>query len=241
MSNWYIVVKGQTRGPASTETMLGYLKTRDRAQTYVWRESFDDWRLAKDVPELGGAHPPPLPLVAVRQAHPVSADGKPQRKPRKIRWFKIGALVGLVYAFIGIVAGDASQQDVFYLGGYISGGVGIFGLVGFIAGVIDDLIHRPAEAELPSGTARALSTDEPVIAGGRRNFIARHWRELPLWVSHWLINFLGNLCAVTVPIVLAVITHLARLLRSRDHGRASSWLLAGSSSELGAQQSDTAR
>jgi hypothetical protein len=92
MSNWYIIVEGQARGPVSTETVLAYLKTRDRAETYVWREGFDDWGLAKDVPELRGAYPPPLP-VAVRHPHSVPAEAKPQRKPRTARIGRGGGLL----------------------------------------------------------------------------------------------------------------------------------------------------
>jgi uncharacterized protein DUF4339 len=52
MSKWYVAVEGQARGPVSTETVLTYLQTRNRAEVYVWHEGFTDWRLAKDVAEL---------------------------------------------------------------------------------------------------------------------------------------------------------------------------------------------
>jgi GYF domain 2 len=205
MSKWYVAVQGQARGPLTTEAVLAYLDTRNRAQIYVWRDGFDGWRLAKDVPELRGAGPPPVPLVAIRHAEPVPAAAKPQRKSRKARWFKIGAIIGLVYALIGIAAGRPSEQNAFFLVGYISGGVGFFGLVGFIAGVIGDLTHRPAKIGSAS-PEKAVSAVEPVTATGHGNFIVRHWRgELPLWVSYWLINFLGNLCTVAIPILIAAI------------------------------------
>jgi GYF domain 2 len=205
MSKWYVAVEGQARGPVSTETVLAYLETRNRAEIYVWREGFDDWHLAKDIPELRGAGPPPVPLIAVPDAEFVPAKAKPQRKSRKARWFKIGAIIGLVYALVGIAAGLPSQQNAFFLGGYILGGVCFLGLVGFIAGVIADLIHRPAKTGSAS-PEKAVFAVEPVIAPGDGNFIVRHWRgELPLWVSYWVINFLGNLCAVAVPILLAAV------------------------------------
>jgi hypothetical protein len=206
MSNWYIVIEGQAWGPASTETMLGYLKTRDRAQTYVWREGFDNWHLVKDVPELRGIGPPPMPPVAVHDADSVLAKEKPQRKARKVRWLKIGAIIGLVYALVCIAAGIPSQQDIFYLGGYILGLVGFAGLLGFIAGFIADLMRGPAKAEPGPLPTRAVPATEPPIAPGRGNFIARHWRgELPLWVSYWVINFLGDLCVAAVPILIGAI------------------------------------
>jgi hypothetical protein len=71
--------------------------------------------------------------------------------------------------------------------------------VGFIAGVIADLIHHSAKA------GSRPSPDRPTpAASGHRNFIVRHWRgELPLWVSYWLINVLGNLCAIVAGVLLA--------------------------------------
>src|SRR5262249_51057224 len=176
---------------------------RNRAEIYVWREGFDEWRLAKDVAELRGAGPPPVPLVANPDTEFVPAEGKPQRKSRKARWFKIGAIIGLVYALIRIAAGHPSQHDFFFLSGYILGGVGFLGFVGFITGVVADLSHRPAKTGSPA-TEKAISAVAPVIGHG--NFIVRHWRgELPLWVSYWAINFLGNLCVVAIPILIAAV------------------------------------
>lgn len=207
MSEWYVAVEGRARGPVPTEVVLAYLKSRDRAEIHVWREGFDDWRLAKDVPELRGAgSPAPVPVLAVRHADPVPKEAKPPRKSRKVRWFKIGAIIGLAYAFVGIAAGRASHEDVPFLIGYISGGVGLAGFVGFIAGVIADLINGSKKTELASSSASVVSAAETGIAPGRRNFVARHWRgELPLWVSYWVINFLGNVCGVAVPVLIAAL------------------------------------
>src|SRR5262249_27300186 len=121
------------------------------------------------------------------------------------RWFKIGAIIGLVYALIGIAAGLPSEHDAVFLGGYILGGVSFLGLAGFIAGLIADLIRRPAKTGSAS-PEKAVSAVEPVIASGHGNFIVRHWRgELPLWVSYWVINVLGNLCAFAIPILIAAV------------------------------------
>ena len=132
----------------------------------------------------------------------VPTEPKPQRKSRKARWLKIGAIIGFVYSLIAIAAGLPSQQDAFFLGGYILSGVVFFGFVGFIAGVIADLSHRPAKSGSPS--RKRISAVAPVI--GHSNFIVRHWRgELPLWVSYWVINFLGNFCVVAIPILIAAV------------------------------------
>jgi hypothetical protein len=99
---------------------------------------------------------------------------------------------------VSIAAGRPSQQDAFFLAGYILGGVGLLGLVGFIAGVVADL---RAKTESDPSPEKAVSA-----APKHGNFIVRHWRgELPLWVSYWVINFLGNLCAVAVPILIAAV------------------------------------
>jgi hypothetical protein len=118
----------------------------------------------------------------------------------------IGAIIGLVYALVQVATGHASQQDAFFLGGYILGGVGFLGLVGFISGVVADLIHARSKAGSAPSPERAVSAAEPVSAPSHGNFIVHHWRgELPLWVSYWVINFLGNLCAVAIPILIAAI------------------------------------
>jgi hypothetical protein len=73
MFEWYVAVGGQSRGPASTETVLAYLNTRDRGDIYVWQEGFDYWRLATDVPELRGANAPPASGSRAAQRYVVSA------------------------------------------------------------------------------------------------------------------------------------------------------------------------
>ena len=150
MSNWYVAVEGQAWGPISTDAVLAYLKTRNRAEIYVWREGFQHWCLAKDVPDLRGAdHPPPVPLVARRDPKFGSPEAKPHRQSRKVRWFKIGAIICLVCALVGIAAELPSQQNAFFLAGYITGGVGFLGLLGFITGIIADLIHGIAILRRP--------------------------------------------------------------------------------------------
>ncbi|SEC02333.1 hypothetical protein SAMN05519104_0589 [Rhizobiales bacterium GAS188] len=52
------------------------------------------------------------------------------------------------------------------------------------------------------GISPAGATNDPLARLKRprfSNFIARHWRgELPLWVSYWIIGFLGNIVAGAV-------------------------------------------
>jgi hypothetical protein len=62
-----------------------------------------------------------------------------------------------------------------------------------------DLIQRPTLTGPATSPDQALST-----AAGRGNFIVRHWRgELPLWISYWIVNFVGNVCAVVVTVLIA--------------------------------------
>ena len=179
MSEWYVVVEGQTRGPVSTATVLTYLTTRNRAEVQVWREGFDDWRFASDVAELR-APPSPTPLVAIRDPEPAPEVTKPARKSRKLRWSVIGATIGFAYSLVGIAMGRSPATNIPYLVGYIFGGVGFAGLVGFLAGVIGDAFGRRSKPETIHIPIAPGVTGEPISAAGSRNFIARHWRgELP--------------------------------------------------------------
>ena len=148
---------------------------------------------------------PPCHRSPFVNSTPAPTVAKPQRKSRKVRWLKIGAIIGLVYGFVCIAAGLPSEQGGFFLTGYILGQVGLVGFVGFIAGVVADLINGRKKAErLPSPEGAAPA--EQGIAPGRSNFIARHWQgALPLWMSYWVINFLGNLCGIAVPILIAAL------------------------------------
>src|SRR5882757_824600 len=123
MSELYVVVDGQARGPVSNETVLAYLKTRNRAEVRVWREGFDGWRLADDVAELRAA-PPPLPLVAIRDPEPRPDVTESARKSRKLRWFIIGATVGFLYSLVALAAYRPAATTVFYLLSYILGVTG---------------------------------------------------------------------------------------------------------------------
>jgi hypothetical protein len=201
MSEWYVVVEGQARGPVSNETVLAYLKTRNRAEVRVWREGFDGWRLADDVAELRAALPP-LPLVAIRDPGPRPDVTESARKSRKLRWFIIGATVGFLYSLVALAADRPAATTVFYLLSYILGGTGLAGLVGFIAGVIGDVFGQKTKPETIQ--TPTVSTAETVRVTRGRNFIARHWRgELPLWMSYWVIGILVNPCAIVVPVFIA--------------------------------------
>jgi predicted Zn finger-like uncharacterized protein len=59
-ATWYIVVDGEQKGPLSPiELSQLFAKGSVGLDSYVWKESFDDWKVAGDVPDLaqvfGGA------------------------------------------------------------------------------------------------------------------------------------------------------------------------------------------
>ena len=208
MSDWYIFIDGQARGPGSTDQLIAYLQEHDPAHTQVWREGFDGWKLAREVPELAAAlaaAPPPVappvpasaptsvPTVAPSVPPAASrspAQPQPRVKSRARRWAKWGALAGLVYAVARIAAGAAGSGGTPYLAGYIGGGVLMGTLIAVIAGAVAGLVSR-------SQTAAASPASVAPPSGG--NFIVRHWRgELKLWVSYWIVVFVGNFAAAIV-------------------------------------------
>ena len=58
MTEWHISVNGEQHGPYDQATAAGYV--RQHPDAYVWRAGFDNWRLARDVPELSGGAPSPF-------------------------------------------------------------------------------------------------------------------------------------------------------------------------------------
>jgi hypothetical protein len=220
VSDWYIFIDGQARGPGSTDQLIAYLQKNDSAHTQVWREGFEGWTLARDVPELAAAlaaAPPPVaeppspepssasaptsvPAVAPSvqpEASQSPAQPQPRVKSRARRWARWGALAGLVYAVALIAAGSAGSGGVPYFTGYIGGAVLMGTLIAVIAGAVADLVRR-------SNTAAAPSAPQ-----SRGNFIVRHWRgELKLWVSYWIVLFVGNFAAA---IVIGIIVASVRL------------------------------
>jgi len=52
-AGWYVVVDGEQRGPlAPIELSQLFAKGSVGLDSYVWKEGFDDWKIASDVPEL---------------------------------------------------------------------------------------------------------------------------------------------------------------------------------------------
>ena len=50
---WYVVIEGDQQGPLAPVQMMGlFAKGSIGLDSYVWREGFDDWKVAGDVPDL---------------------------------------------------------------------------------------------------------------------------------------------------------------------------------------------
>ena len=193
--SWFVFVEGQRHGPVQSERVVAFLESHTAPHdeshpappVYVWRESFTEWRLASDVPEL--ALPPPPPNMATAQVAaetPVAPIELPTARAavsRKLIWSAIGATVGLLMALPRLLIGDARHSDPsLFLVGYVLAGVFLCGLIGLVAGWIADRSDSRHQ--------------QPPIApsSGRNNIVARHWRgELPLWASYWLVVWLGNI------------------------------------------------
>lgn len=231
VSDWYIFIDGQARGPGSTDQLIAYLQKNDPAHTQVWREGFEGWTLARDVPELAAAlaaAPPPVadppsseapspasaptsvPTVApsIQPAASQSpAQPQPRVKSRARRWAKWGALAGLVYALLSAIGGGAHSTEAPYLIGYFGAGILMGVLIAVVIGAVVDLIKRNSapEPSAPRSSAGEVTSAPP--SGG--NFIIRHWRgELKLWVSYWIVVFVGNFAAA---IVIGIIVASVRL------------------------------
>jgi hypothetical protein len=43
----------------NTDALLGFLQNNNPRRVHVWREGFDGWKLASEMPELSGKVPPP--------------------------------------------------------------------------------------------------------------------------------------------------------------------------------------
>jgi len=201
MTEWYVSIDGQERGPGSTDALLGFLKNNDPRRVHVWREGFDDWTLASEVPELSGqvlfgqVPPPPPVLVATEPiaGHVVTTERKAWR------WAKFGALGGIALALFNITIREGWSTDPAVLVGQFIVSLFLCGLIGLASGAIHDAISRSA-APL---SAPDLAAVQPRRGG---NFIVRHWRgDLKLWVSYWAISFVGYVAVAIVAVAAPAI------------------------------------
>lgn len=165
MSKWYVAIGEGQLGPLSTAELLQTMKAnRLKSDAAIWADGWDDWKQARDVPELaryfvaakpGGTPPsarPPVGTIptsntaavahAVPPAPPVidyRSDTTANPKPRHGTWWLESGVLLIVWAILGcpVVAG------AFTIGGDALGKIafavmgGLF--VGFGIGMLRDV------------------------------------------------------------------------------------------------------
>ena len=226
VSDWYIFIDGQARGPGTTDDLIAYLHKNDPARTRIWREGFDGWVLARDVPEVAAAlaaapipqaepSQPPAAGQPGRPPSPASAPAsvpsvpqaaasagpqpaQPQRRRRALAWIKYGAALGVVYSIVQLASGAGRGEGASYIAGYLLGGALIGTVIAVIAGFIADLVGG-------RGHSPVAPIPSALPRGG--NFIVRHWRgEYKLWFAYWIVVFAGNLAAaVVIGVIVATV------------------------------------
>src|SRR5438034_6187711 len=118
MIEWYISIDGEKRGPGSTDALRGFLKNNDPKRLHVWREGFDDWKLASDVPELSGeVSPPPPVLVASDRIAGQATTHEATRERTAWRWAGFGAIGGVAFALFNITIRGSWTTDPAVLAG----------------------------------------------------------------------------------------------------------------------------
>ncbi len=217
MPDWYVYDDGSEQGPFGQEAVITYLHTKNPARVYVWREGLEGWTLLREVPELARnirPKPPEPPLVAIRKPEATLEprhSSRNREKGYKFSWARIGALVGLTICGTDFVfewrgAKFEEWDSAGGLGhnlGYIGGSVGLMAFIGFVVGAIRDA--------LTGNSQRSATLTEPLPKGNSRfnNIVARHWRgELPLWVSYWVIGFIGNIIIAIISVAMVTIFKL---------------------------------
>src|SRR5262249_26218079 len=83
---WYVADEGTQNGPFSELALIAYLRARNLERVFVWREGFETWIRARDVPEI---------MRLVSNTHEASTGESRKTKSRKRRWARNGALIGL--------------------------------------------------------------------------------------------------------------------------------------------------
>ena len=75
VSQWYVVISSEQKGPFSRSELQGYMKSGQiTLATLAWKEGFEKWVAIKDVPELADLELPPSVGVLAKKLHKVLND-----------------------------------------------------------------------------------------------------------------------------------------------------------------------
>lgn len=101
--NWYYVQKGNRQGPVAVEVITAMMANQElRAEDYVWKKGFENWKKIKDVPEL------------LQQKEEVSAVEMPPSvskiQYREVRLSELAPEEKVVFVRIGLDRGGAPAE-----------------------------------------------------------------------------------------------------------------------------------
>ena len=69
--NWYYVQKGNRQGPVAIEVIETMIAKQElKADDFVWKKGFENWKKIKEVPELEAAPAPAAPVAEVSPSLP---------------------------------------------------------------------------------------------------------------------------------------------------------------------------
>lgn len=94
--NWYYVQKGNRHGPVAAEVIEKMITDQDlKADDFVWKKGFDNWKKIKDVSELQtqSVVPEPEPFVVPPQIKEISKERsfKDLSEDERVIYVRIGA------------------------------------------------------------------------------------------------------------------------------------------------------
>jgi len=230
-----VATRDDVETPAKAEaTVPSLVATREDAASPSKAEATSSLLVATrgDVAGPAKAEAAVSPLIVTRDDAAPTIDETPEKQHDKrfVTWGLAGTFIGLLLvgyrAFKGDVVGDAA-----YLTGYILATIFIPAILGFVLGAAVDAFKDRPKRQTGNPTTDNSNADNPQIAveaaqpaaTPRRNWIIRHWRgDLRLWVSYWVISFVGNF---TVGVVAAL---LGQMLGHGDYNPVSLFAVVAS-------------
>lgn len=70
--NWYYVQKGNRQGPVAVEVLLTMISNQElKADDFVWKKGFENWKKIRETPELEVQQTPAAPSIPLEMAAPI--------------------------------------------------------------------------------------------------------------------------------------------------------------------------